>query len=46
VIAAIGVSGPTARLQDRVDQVGRLLIEQSAELSALLRRRTRKEGAA
>jgi DNA-binding IclR family transcriptional regulator len=46
VIAALGISGPTARLQDRVDQIGRLLIEQSDELSALLRRRTHKEGAA
>jgi IclR family transcriptional regulator, acetate operon repressor len=46
VIAAIGVSGPTARLEDRVDQVGRLLIEQADKLSALLRRKTHKEGAA
>jgi DNA-binding IclR family transcriptional regulator len=46
VIAALGVSGPTARLQDRVDQVGRLLIEQADRLSDLLRRRTHKEGAA
>jgi IclR family transcriptional regulator, acetate operon repressor len=46
VIAAIGVSGPTARLQDRVDHVGRLLIEHADELSGLLRRRTHKEGAA
>ena len=51
-VAALGVSGPTARLQDRVDQIGRLLIEQADALSALLRRRTRtaptahKEGAA
>jgi DNA-binding IclR family transcriptional regulator len=36
VICAIGVSGPTARLQDRVDHIGRLLIEQSESLSALL----------
>src|SRR3954453_23991530 len=46
VMAAVGVSGPTARLQDRVDQVGRLLIEQADTLSSLLRRRTHKEGAA
>ena len=52
VFAALGVSGPTARLQDRVDHVGRLLIEQADTLSALLRRRTRsgsdrsKEGVA
>ena len=52
VFAALGVSGPTARLQDRVDHIGRLLVEQSDALSALLRRRTQhsstssKEGAA
>lgn len=52
VFAALGVSGPTARLQDRVDHVGRLLIEQADALSALLRSRTRpgsdrsKEGVA
>jgi len=53
VIAAIGVSGPTARLQDRVDRIGRLLIEEADSLSRLLHRRTRhgseatnKEGAA
>jgi DNA-binding IclR family transcriptional regulator len=41
VICAIGVSGPTARLSDRVDQLGRLLVEQSEELSALLGRTSR-----
>ena len=53
VFAALGVSGPTARLQDRADRIGRLLIEQADTLSALLRRRTlhgtdgtKKEGAA
>jgi IclR family transcriptional regulator, acetate operon repressor len=46
VIAALGVSGPSARLQDRVGQVGRLLVEQADGLSALLRRRAHKEGAA
>jgi DNA-binding IclR family transcriptional regulator len=49
VIAAVGVSGPTARLQDRVDHIGRLLIEQTDELSRLLRRtsaHSKKEGAA
>ena len=54
VFAALGVSGPTARLQDRVDHIGRLLIEQADALSRLLRRRTQngtdstttKEGAA
>src|SRR4051794_9640953 len=36
VICAIGVSGPTARLQDRVDHIGRLLTQQADALSALL----------
>jgi DNA-binding IclR family transcriptional regulator len=38
VAAALGVSGPTARLAERVDHVGRLLIDQGDALSALLRR--------
>jgi DNA-binding IclR family transcriptional regulator len=38
VICAIGVSGPTARLQDRADLIGRLLVEQADLLSALLGR--------
>jgi len=38
VICAIGVSGPTARLQERVGHIGRLLIDQSGELSRLLGR--------
>jgi IclR family transcriptional regulator, acetate operon repressor len=49
VIAAIGVSGPTARLQHRVDHIGGLLREQAEELSGRLfsRRSLRtKEGAA
>jgi DNA-binding IclR family transcriptional regulator len=53
VFAALGVSGPTARLADRVDQVGRLLGERAGALSALLRRsrrstqrNTKEEGAA
>ncbi len=36
VMCAIGVSGPTARLQDRVADFGRLLVQQAGELSALL----------
>ena len=40
VVATVGVSGPTARLEDRVDHVGRLLREQTDALSALLRRGT------
>jgi IclR family transcriptional regulator, acetate operon repressor len=55
VAAALGVSGPTARLAERADQVARLLIEQGDALSALLRRqkdrhddrgRNHEEGAA
>ena len=38
VAAALGVSGPTARLADRADQVARLLIDQGEALTALLRR--------
>lgn len=39
-VAAVGVSGPTARLQDRADHVGRLLMEQTEALSRLLRHDT------
>ena len=46
VFAALGVSGPTARLEARPDKVARLLVEQAHELSALLRRGTPTEGAA
>ncbi len=40
VVASVGVSGPTARLEDRVDQIGRLLTQQTQVLSKLLRRGT------
>jgi IclR family acetate operon transcriptional repressor len=43
LVATVGISGPTARLQDRVDHVGRLLMEQTEALSALLRHGTRPE---
>ena len=46
VIAALGVSGPSPRLEDRHDEIGRLLNERAEQLSRLLRRRTRKEGVA
>jgi IclR family acetate operon transcriptional repressor len=46
VVAALGISGPSPRLVDRRDEVGRLLIDRAEQLSALLRRRTRKEGVA
>ena len=44
VVAAVGVSGPTARLDDRVDTLGRLLMEQTAELSEILRHGTPTKG--
>lgn len=44
VVATVGISGPTARLEDRVDHIGRLLMDQTEALSALLRHGTRAEG--
>jgi IclR family transcriptional regulator, acetate operon repressor len=38
VVCAIGVSGPTARLEGQVDRIGRLLLEQGRALSVLLGR--------
>ena len=46
VVAALGISGPSPRLVDRRDEVGRLLNERAEQLSRLLRRRTRNEGVA
>ena len=46
VVAALGISGPTARIGSHVDQLGRTLVEQADALSRRLRRRTHKEGAA
>jgi DNA-binding IclR family transcriptional regulator len=46
VVAALGVSGPSTRLQDRFDELGRLLTHHAAELTELLRGKTRQEGAA
>jgi DNA-binding IclR family transcriptional regulator len=43
-VAAVGVSGPTARLADRVDSLGQLLKEQTAELSTILRHGTHSQG--
>ena len=40
VVATVGISGATARLEDRVDQVGRLIKDQTEALSLLLRRGT------
>lgn len=50
VFGALGVSGPTSRIGDQLDDVGQLLVDQAAELSAVLRRRisnnNKKEGVA
>jgi DNA-binding IclR family transcriptional regulator len=54
VVAALGVSGPTTRLGDRFDELGRLLRNHATELTDLLRGKTaqdistaiNKEGAA
>lgn len=37
VVAALGVSGPTPRLEERLDDLGRLLLDRSTALSSLLR---------
>ena len=36
VVAALGISGPTARLADRLDELGRHLLHESTALSVLL----------
>ena len=46
LIAALGVSGPTPRMDGRLDELGRLLQERAAQLSTLLRARAPKEGVA
>lgn len=46
VVAALGISGPTARLETRHDELGRHLSSHAAQLSALLRGRAPKEGVA
>jgi DNA-binding IclR family transcriptional regulator len=45
VIAALGISGPTARLEERLASLGALLMDQAEQLTTLLRR-TPKEGVA
>ena len=45
VVATVGISGPTARLERRVDQLGRLLIDQTEALSERLRRRPSRTSA-
>lgn len=46
VVAALGISGPTPRLGERLEELGHYLLDQSAQLSILLRGRTPKEGVA
>lgn len=46
LVAALGISGPTQRMEGRLDELGRQLLEHAAQLSTLLRGRTRKEGVA
>jgi len=46
VVAALGISGPTARLESRLDELGRHLSSQAGQLSTLLRGRSPKEGVA
>jgi DNA-binding IclR family transcriptional regulator len=44
VVAAIGVSGPSARLGTNLDDIGKLLVRRGDELSQLLRHRTTTKG--
>ena len=46
VVAAVGISGPSQRLEGRREEIGRLLTDRAEQLSGLLRRRTKREGAA
>jgi hypothetical protein len=36
-VAALGISGPTTRLEGRLDELGLHLLDRARELSALLR---------
>ncbi|MBZ5741254.1 IclR family transcriptional regulator [Nocardioides mangrovi] len=46
VVAALGISGPTPRLEDRLDEIGTNLSSHAEQLSRLLRGRAPKEGVA
>jgi DNA-binding IclR family transcriptional regulator len=46
VIAALGVSGPSARMRGSLDTIARQLTTYGSELSQLLRRRTPAKGVA
>lgn len=43
VVAALGISGPTQRLEGRLDELGRHLLDQSTALSSLLRGPTHRD---
>lgn len=43
VVAALGVSGPTPRLEGRLDEIGRHLSDHAAQLSRLLRKKHQEE---
>lgn len=43
VIAALGISGPTPRLEERLDELGRNLLDHAAQLTTLLRGTTNKK---
>lgn len=49
VVAALGISGPTSRLEDRTEELGRNLVTRAAEVAAVLHGNTHhvtKEGVA
>jgi DNA-binding IclR family transcriptional regulator len=46
VVAALGISGPTPRLEGRLDDLGRKLLDHATQLTTLLRGRAPKEGVA
>jgi DNA-binding IclR family transcriptional regulator len=46
VVAALGISGPNQRLEQRHEEIGHLLIDRAGQILSLLRRRTRMEGVA
>lgn len=42
-VAALGISGPAPRLEERLDELGRSLLDHAAQLTTLLRGTTNKE---
>ncbi len=46
VVAGLGVSGPSARLTPKLDEIGALLVEHARHLSSVLRPRIRRKGVA